>query len=82
MRAKIVRIGNSQGVRIPRPLIEQAGLDEQVELHVEGETIVIRPARLAREGWSSAFAHMSAAGDDRLLDGPDSTSFDEDEWNW
>ena len=82
MRAKIVRIGNSQGVRIPRPLIEQAGLDEQVELHVEGATIVIRPARVAREGWSSAFAQMSSVGDDSLLDGPSSGSFDEDEWDW
>ena len=45
MKTRIVRIGNSQGVRIPRPLIEQANLPEEVELRVEADHIVIAPAR-------------------------------------
>lgn len=84
MRAKIVRIGNSQGVRIPKPLLERSGLGEDVEIEAEGDQIVIRPVRRPREGWGHAFQAMAQAGDDRLLDEvqtPTST-FDTDEWSW
>jgi antitoxin MazE len=82
MKARIVRIGNSQGIRIPKPLLEQAGLGEEVELHVEGSRLVIESARRPRAGWADAFAAMHAAGDDALLDEPTPTSFDQDEWVW
>jgi antitoxin MazE len=36
-----VQIGNSQGVRIPKPLLEEAGLAGDVELHAEDGRIVI-----------------------------------------
>ena len=48
VQARIVRIGNSQGIRIPKPLLEQAGISEQVELEVHDGQISIRPARRAR----------------------------------
>ena len=51
MKTRIVRIGNSQGVRIPKPLLQQSGLGEEVELAVENGTIVIRPTSRPREGW-------------------------------
>lgn len=82
MKARIVRIGNSQGIRIPKPLLEQAGLGEEVELHVEGGRLVIEPARRPRAGWAEAFAAMHEAGDDALLDEPTPTAFDRDEWTW
>jgi antitoxin MazE len=82
MKARIVRIGNSQGIRIPKPLLEQAGLGEEVELHVEGSRLVIESARRPRAGWADAFAAMHAASDDALLDEPTPTSFDQDEWVW
>ena len=84
MRTKIVRIGNSQGVRLPKALLEQSGLGEEVELEVAGDQIVIRPLRQPRDGWGDAFSRMAAAGDDALLDGDlqGLTSFDEDEWSW
>ena len=50
MRAKIVRIGNSQGVRIPRPLLLSSELGEDVEIEAEGDQIVIRPIGRPREG--------------------------------
>ena len=83
MKTRIVRIGNSQGVRIPKPLLEQSGLGEEVELALENGTIVIRPASRAREGWESAFRRMASAGDDAFLD-PEggSTAWDEAEWEW
>jgi antitoxin MazE len=82
MRTRIVKIGNSQGVRIPKPLIEQAGVGDEIELEVEDHSIVIRAADTVRRGWSEAFAQMAAAEADQLLDEPVATRFDEDEWEW
>ena len=88
MKARIVRIGNSRGVRIPKPLLEQTGLHDEVDLRVEDGKIVIAPppkeAAPPRAGWARAFEEMAAAGDDRLLDGDrhPPTQWDEDEWAW
>lgn len=81
VRARIVAIGNSQGVRIPKPLLEQAGLSGDVELHAEPGRIVIAAARNAREGWADAAAQLHARGEDSLLDTP-APAFDADEWEW
>lgn len=82
MKARIVRIGNSQGVRIPKPLIEQAGLGEEVELVVKGATIVIKAVNGPRVGWARAFAEMAATDDDTMLDAQAGTRFDDEEWEW
>ena len=83
MKARIIRIGNSQGIRLPKALLEQAQLGEEVQLDAEPNQIVIRPARRPREGWDEAFARMAARNDDRLPDEPASlTAFDETEWEW
>lgn len=82
--ARIVPIGNSRGVRIPKPLLEETGLEGEVELVAVDDSIVIRPARTVRQGWDEAFAGMAAHGDDALLD-PDLTGgdgWDEGEWEW
>ncbi len=84
MKARIVRIGNSQGVRIPKPLLEQAGLGDEVTIEAEGNRLVIRAARAPRDGWAEAFAAMAAAGDDRLLDASamPATAWEAREWQW
>lgn len=83
MRTHLVRIGNSQGVRIPKTIIEECGLVEHVELRVEGNSLIITPARTLREGWDEAFAQMSERGDDALLLPDDlENEFDETEWEW
>lgn len=84
MRAKIVRIGNSQGVRIPKPLLLRSGLSVEVEIDAQDDQIVIRPARRPREDWDAAFARMAESGDDGLLDDetPGLSVFDESEWSW
>ena len=82
MRARIVRIGNSQGVRLPKPLLEQAGLTEDVELDVRDGAIVISRARKPREGWAEAAREMAAGGESALLDPPTPTRFDDEEWTW
>lgn len=84
MKARIVRIGNSKGIRIPKPLIEQTGLCDEVTIEAEGNRLVIRAARQPRAGWAEAFQAMAAAGDDRLLDldAPTASEWDEREWQW
>jgi antitoxin MazE len=84
MKTRIVRIGNSRGVRIPKPLLEQAGLDGDVRIRVEGRRLVIEPARRPRAGWAAAFREMAKRGDDALLDDvpPAATKWDEEEWEW
>ncbi len=81
MKASIVKIGNSRGVRLPKPIIEQCGLDDEVELLVRGDEVVIRAVRRPRYGWESAFKAMADRGDDTLIDMPD-PSWDDEEWQW
>jgi antitoxin MazE len=82
MRANLVRIGNSRGIRIPKPLLEQTGLQDQVEIEVRGEQLIIRAANHPRKGWGEAFARMAECGDDALLDESVPTKWDESEWQW
>ena len=82
MKARLVRIGNSRGVRIPKPLIEQANLGDDVEIEVRQGAIVISRSKRSREGWAEEAAEMAAGGEADLLDPPASTRFDEEEWDW
>ncbi len=84
MRTRIVRIGNSQGIRIPKPLLEQTGLHGEVEIQAEDGSLVIRPVKRARADWAAAFREMGRRGDDALLDDvpPSLSGWDEDEWEW
>ena len=77
-----MKIGNSRGVRIPKSLLEQAGLDEDVELSVVRAGIMIRSASSPREGWAEAAELMRSRDEDALLDEPLPTDFDETEWTW
>ena len=70
-----------RGVRIPKALLEQTGLQGDVELEVRGAQIVIRAARLPRTGWADAFRSMASSGDDALLDAHP-TKWDESDWEW
>lgn len=82
IRAKVVKIGNSRGIRIPRTLLEQAGLTDEVEMMVEGDKLIIHSARLPRQGWDAQFAAMVEQGEDRLLDQTIPTEWDAEEWTW
>jgi antitoxin MazE len=82
MKTRLIRIGNSRGVRLPKIIIEQAGLTDEVELGVrDGAVIVARPTS-TRSGWAAAASQMRQRDEDRLLDTPTSTRFDEKEWEW
>jgi len=82
IQTRIVQIGNSQGIRIPKSLLEQIGIGEKVEIEVHGDRIVIRAALQPRTGWDEAFAKMAQQHDDVLLDDFITTEWDEVEWEW
>ena len=85
MRTRIVKIGNSLGVRIPKVLLEQSRLAEEVEIEAFDRQIVIRAAHEPRDGWDAAFQAMAQNGDDKLLDADEAnnlSSWDETEWQW
>ena len=84
MKTRIVRIGHSRGIRIPKPLLEQTGLSGEVEISVQDGSLVIRSAHKPRAGWATEFKRMAERGDDVLLDeeSPSMTRWDEDEWEW
>jgi antitoxin MazE len=82
MKTKLVRIGNSRGVRIPKPLLEQAGLHDDVELEVVRSGIMIRGVDAPRTGWAAAAKLMGLRNETGLLDEPVPTVFDETEWTW
>lgn len=79
MRAHIVQIGNSKGLRVPKLVLPQLRFEGEVELEVAGDALVVRRARSPREGWESAFAK---AGPQPMLDRETPTSFDESDWQW
>ncbi len=69
MKSKIIKIGNSRGIRIPKPLIDQLGLEDDIEMFVEGNRLIVSPVRRARAGWGSSFKIMAELRDDRAIDG-------------
>ena len=84
MKTRIIKIGNSQGIRIPKVLLEQSGLGEEVELEVQDAQIIIRPVERPRQRWEKAFRSMSEHADDRLLeeDLTGQSHWERDEWQW
>jgi antitoxin MazE len=84
VKTRIVKMGNSKGVRIPKPILEQLGLGEEVELLIRENQLVIRASRGPRAGWDEHFKRMAEQGDDRLLDekAVHLTKWDRDQWQW
>lgn len=85
MKTKIIRIGNSQGVRIPKPLIEESGITEEIEMILRDNEIVLRSAETTRKDWEASFEKMAEQSDDSLFDQEEveqPSDWDESEWTW
>jgi antitoxin MazE len=83
MKTRVIKIGNSQGLRIPKPILEQTGIIDNVEIKVKKNQLIIQPIEDPREGWDAAFKTMNEQGDDELLiDDSITTTWDDDEWQW
>jgi antitoxin MazE len=81
---RVINIGNSRGIRIPKVLLDQIGLRDAAELTVERDQLIIRPVHRPRGGWDEQFKLMAERGDDRLLDAeaPSLSRWDVEEWEW
>lgn len=82
MKTRLVQIGNSRGVRIPKPMIEEAGLGDEVELRLQKGAIVVTSVRVPRSGWSEAARLLRERGEDYLVDSLIPTHFDDEVWEW
>ena len=84
MKVNVVRIGNSQGIRIPKTILQQCRLTDALELEVQGNRLVLRSASRPRAGWEDAFRRMHTRGDDAVLDQGSlaATKWDRTEWQW
>ena len=80
-KTRIVPIGNSKGIRVPKVLLDHADLPDEVELQAEHGRLIVRAARAPRSGWAEAAKTMHARGDDQVLDAA-SNRFDDKEWQW
>jgi antitoxin MazE len=68
MKTMLRPVGNSQGILIPKPLLAQIGMVQEVDLTVEDGAIVLRPTKpKAREGWADASRQLAKEQDDALV---------------
>ena len=81
MKSQIIQIGNSQGIRIPKVLLEESRVAGEVDLELHPDGILIRKAQKARAGWADAFQAMAENDDDELHNSV-ATSFERKEWQW
>ena len=82
MRTAIRKMGNSQGVIIPKPLLAQAGLEDEAVMTIENDALVLRPVRHSpREGWAEASRRINEKGDDALA-WPDFANADDAHLKW
>jgi len=82
MKIQIVKIGNSRGIRLPKLVMDEVGLDREVELRVRQGRIVLTPVKRVREGWAEDAKKCRERGEDLLLDNDVPTEFDLKEWKW
>lgn len=82
MKASIVPIGNSKGIRIPKVILEECHIGRSVVLKVKGGEIIIKPLEQEpREGWAEDFKRMHENKDDQLII-DDSIDLDMENWEW
>jgi antitoxin MazE len=83
MKAQIVQIGNSQGIRIPKVLLEESGIQGEVDLEICEEGILIRNVSKPRAEWDRQFKAFGEADDDVPADDVSVLSeFESREWQW
>jgi len=67
MKARIIRIGNSKGLRLSKTILERYEMSEEVDIVMKNDHIEIHPSKEARKGWSEKMQKLSTASDDELL---------------
>ena len=83
MKAQIVQIGNSQGIRIPKVLLEESGIRGEVELEICADGILLRNISKPRSNWDARFKALADHDDDfAVTELPSSSEFEAKEWQW
>ena len=82
MKAQIIQIGNSQGIRIPKMMLEETGLSGEVELEVHPDGLLIRSVKKPRSTWDAEFKALADVDDDQALQSEPAARFDSKEWKW
>ena len=83
IKSRIIKIGNSHGVRIPKLLLEQLHFTSDVELEIQNDQLIVRATNPPRASWAAQFERMAAHKDDALIDSdPLATEWEEREWEW
>jgi len=82
MKSQIIQIGNSQGIRLPKVLLEESRITGDVDLELHPDGILIRNAQKPRAGWDQQFKAMAENEDDEMLDNDVVNEFDKKEWQW
>lgn len=82
MKVSVVPIGNSKGVRLPKAILDQLGISDQMELEVENKQIILRPInKNPRSGWEEALQKMNRNHEDNLLI-PETGTEEGFDWEW
>jgi antitoxin MazE len=81
MKAKIIKIGNSNGLVLSKAIIEQVKLTDEVELKVTKDGLLVSPISGKRKGWEQQFKKANKKGD-KLVLGEIKNDFDKTEWTW
>ena len=82
MKSTIIPIGNSKGIRIPKPFLEHCHIGKEVFLETEGDKLIIKPIiKKARENWEQSFIEMGKNRDDKLIIS-DNIDLDIQGWEW
>ena len=81
MRSQIIQIGNSQGIRLPKIILEQSGISGEIEIDVRADGILIRNAAVPRSGWEAAFRSMAENDDEDSVEATE-TEFERKDWQW
>ena len=83
IKTRLVKIGNSQGLRIPKLVLDQLNLSSDVELEVQDDHLIVRPSIHPRADWAEQFRQMAERSDDHLLDADAPlTEWEANEWHW
>lgn len=82
MKAQIIQIGNSQGIRIPKMMLEETRLSGEVELEVHADGLLIRSVQKPRGNWDPVFKSLADTDDDQPISPVPATAFESKEWKW
>jgi antitoxin MazE len=82
MKASIISIGNSKGIRIPKTYLDELKIGKEVDIHIENKSLIIQPIKnKTRANWEQSFKKMAEFGEDKLLIS-DSIDLDELDHEW